>query len=325
MCGAGIECAAVVKADAYGMGMEKIAQLLRENGTKDFFVANSREGRKLRSHIGEGARIFILDGYSRDHSDDFVRAALVPCLADLNSLKLFLFDFRDQDYAVHIETGLNRLALDDMATASHLAEMHARQPALIMSHLACADDRKSPVNRIQLDRLRNCALARLFPGAPLSLAGTEGIFLGQDYRFDFVRPGIGLYCGGFGQTTSDSLGIDASLIAVKEINSGEGVGYGQTWVAPRRTKIAALSMGYADGLPRTEREFRFFANGTGCAVRGRVSMDIVNVDVTHLDTVPEKFELIGENQSLSQLSHSFGEIPNSILTRFGACMDRRIV
>lgn len=305
--------------------MAEVAKTLFQRGAKDFFVANSEEGTELRSSIGGSARIFVLDGYSRDYADDFRRGDLIPCIADLNSLEGFIVDFPDGDYALHIETGLNRLALDDTAAVKFLANVHSSQPVLIMTHLACADDENSTFNKVQLDRLKHSEVCQLFPDTPLSLAGTEGILLGQRYRLDHVRPGIGLYCGGFGQITNDCLKIEARLISTKEIEAGESIGYAKAWTATRQMRTAALSMGYADGLPRTEREFRFFADGVECAVRGRVSMDIVNVDVTHLDCVPDKFELVGEHQSLGQLCQDFGEIPNTVITRFGACMTRRTV
>lgn len=320
-----VETAAVVKADAYGLGMTKIALELLRCGAREFFVATAKEGQELRKAVGTGPRIFILSGYSRKEVQGFSKSRLVPCVVDSTSLADYIRDFPTGEYALHIETGLNRLAMPDNSSKGDSGVIEDRIPVLILSHLACGDDPHSATNPKQLVRFLESAAARQFPGVRLSLAATEGILLGKEYHLDLTRPGIGLFHGGYLDDAKECVQIQADLIAAKTISAGASVGYGNTWIAKTNTKVAALAMGYADGLPRTCSSFSFFASGDECPVIGRISMDIVNVDITHLRTVPEQFDLICKQQTVSQFAAKIGEIPNSVLTRFGACLERTYI
>jgi len=312
---------AVVKADAYGLGVQEIAPRLAARNVSEFFVADCEEGVGLRRIIGPKANIFVLSGYDPLTRYEYTKFDLIPLICDPISLNQFSTECEDLNFGVLIETGHNRLALELTEKVMELIWRRSKNLSLLASHLACADERETETNSAQLGRFK--AILNVLPESPASLSGTDGIFLGSDYHFALTRPGIGLYCSTDRETLRDSIRLEASTLVVRSVAKGESVGYGHTWIANVPSRIATISIGYADGLPREHNgRIEFFAHGIACPVVGRVSMDLVNIDVTHLNHVPSKFELIGSNQTLTEFALKIGAIPNSCLVRFGQSLKK---
>ena len=190
-----------------------------------------------------------------------------------------------------------------------------------MSHLACADDINHLQNEKQLKAFMDMTSEI---ECPLSLSATGGIFLGEQYHFDICRPGIGLYGGMPFEKAKSVVELSLPVIQTRALVPEETVGYGATWIAHRPSLIATLSTGYADGLIRAmSGRAVVYANGKPCPIAGRVSMDLITVDVTHLTDIPEHMEILCEQQSIDQLADEAGTIGYEILTSLGNRYDRR--
>lgn len=306
----GVECGAVVKADAYGMGMEQVAPaLFHRAGCKNFFVANLAEAIKLRHHT-PGAIIYVLNGIFPNHIDYFIRHNIRPVLNDLEQIRLWADNSPSGPCAIHFDTGISRLGLSPVETAVfiHDTDLRARLDiALIMSHLACSDDRGNPMNGQQLTDFK--AITRHFPGTPASLANSGGILLGPDYHFDLVRPGLLLFGGNPSRETMPeniraALQITGKVLQIRALEVGQSVGYGATWTARRACHIATINIGYADGYLQMFNNCGFaWANDTKLAIIGRVSMDMIAVDVTDIKiTTGSDVELLGTHITLEMAS-----------------------
>ena len=320
--------AAVVKADAYGLGVAKVAPALAEAGCDSFFVARLEEGVALRPLV-PGARIFVLDGAPPDAVPALLSHALTPVLNSLADIAAWSAAAgaarRTLEAALHIDTGMNRLGLagDELAilSAQHAARLEGLNLALVMSHLACSDDAAAKMNGEQLSRFR-AALAML-PSAPASLAASGGVLLGKAYHFDMVRPGLGLYGGnphpGRENPVKAAAVLAGRMLQLRRIDSGESVGYAATFRAKRPTMLATVALGYADGIPRA-------ASGRGAAAiggarvpfMGRVSMDLVCLDITDLPFEPKRgdeVQFLGDTITLEDAAEAAGTSAYEILTR----------
>jgi alanine racemase len=331
--------AGVVKADAYGLGMAPVAKALAAQGCDTFFVARLSEGIALRPLVPQ-ARIFVLDGAAPDVVPALISHRLTPVLNALGEIAAWSACAREMhatlDAAIHIDTGMNRLGL----LASELAVLSAEAKerlgglriVLAMSHLACADDPSSPMNALQRDRFKT-ALAML-PQAPASLSSTGGVLLGNDYAFDMVRPGIGLYGGNPHHSAPNPFAAVAVLtgriLQLRRVDRGECVGYGATHRIERPGMLATVALGYADGVMRALGNTGSAAiAGQRVPVVGRVSMDLVTLDVTDvppraLETGAE-VELFGDMISLDEFAAAAGTANYEILTRLGSRLARRYI
>lgn len=307
---AGGRAAAVVKADGYGLGAARVAPALYQAGARDFFVALASEGRDLRPHLPLDARIFVLCGHME--GEDFT--GLIPVL---NSPEQF---FRDRalrpggPFAIQLDTGMNRLGFEPGEWAALRHEALAADPALIMSHLACADEPDHPANQAQLAAFHEMTAGC---GVPLSLAATGGILLGADYHFDLVRAGIGIYGGLPFAEAQPVVSLSLPVIQTRDVRPGEAVGYGYAWTAARPSRIATVAAGYADGLMRVlahHGTLCFWADDIACPVVGRVSMDLITVDVTDLPQVPAELEVLNERQGVDTLAAHAETIGYEVLT-----------
>ncbi|AUH35125.1 alanine racemase [Paracoccus tegillarcae] len=313
----GARAAAVVKADAYGLGAPRVVPALYEAGARDFFVALASEGQTLRAFLPDDTRIFILSGHMEG-------AELTGVIPVLNSPRQF---FRDrtmrpgQPFAIQLDSGMNRLGIEPAQWAVIRDEALADQPALIISHLACADEPDHPANAMQL-----AAFQQMTAGCdvPLSLAATGGILLGPDYHFDLVRPGVGLYGGQPFAEAQPVVRLSLPVIQTRDVQAGEFVGYGATWSADKPCQIATVAAGYADGLLRTMsgQGANLYAAGTACPIVGRVSMDLITADVTALAQVPETLDIICPAQKIDDLAGLAGSIGYEILTSLGHRYER---
>ncbi|MBV9990684.1 MAG: alanine racemase [Alphaproteobacteria bacterium] len=325
MCGPAA-VAGVVKAEAYGMGMIPVARSLAAIGCDTFFVARLEEGVKLRPEVPE-ARIFVLDGAQPDAVPALVGHRLTPVLNSLAEVAAWSAAARtlrtDLDAAVHIDTGMNRLGLPGAELAVLAAESKTRlaglRVVLWMSHLACAEDPQARMNRIQLDRFHT-ALAML-PAAPASFASSAGIMLGKDYAFDMVRPGVGLYGGNPQPSRPNPFATVAVLtgriLQMRHIEPGESAGYGATFRPTRPSVLATCGLGYTDGLMRALAGRGFGAiDGKRVPVAGRVSMDLITLDVTDAPSakVGGDVEFIGDHIALEEIAAASGTASYEILT-----------
>ena len=334
--------AAVVKADGYGLGARMVAPALAGAGAETFFVARLEEGAALRPLLPR-ARIFVLDGAPPDAVPGLITHHLTPVLNSLGEIAAWSAaaqtlgkgaSHRALDAAIHIDTGMNRLGLPNGELATLAAEWKTRLAGinlvLLMSHLACADDMaaEAAMNRRQLERFR-IALAML-PPAPASLAASNGIYLGKDYHFDLVRPGIGLYGAGPKGRENPMKTVallTGRVLQVRRIDKGESVGYAATFHAKRPTMIATVALGYADGFLRAASNRGTAAiGGVRVAVVGRVSMDLITLDVTALKNPPrpgDEAELMGDAISLAEVAEAAGTNEYEILTRLSSRVPRR--
>jgi alanine racemase len=321
------ETAAVVKADAYGCGLVPCARALRAAGARTFFVAQTPEGAALREALGPEPVIYVFNGFMEVDAELQAAFDLRPVISSPDQMRrlgerLSSFPSRPK-IGVHIESGINRMGFTarelDRLRAAPLPEVEV---SLVMSHLACADEPGHSMNpRQRIAFASRAALTQRFArGAALSLSATGGTLLGEGYHFDMVRPGVGLY-GGLPYAQARAVAhLQAPLLQVREIPKGETVGYGATWRAERASRIGVLPVGYADGFHRITAGANVYLDGLPAPVVGRVSMDMITVDLTDLPEPPPGalVEVLGPNNTVDDLAHAAGTIGYEVLTALGA-------
>jgi len=326
------ETAAVVKADAYGIGLEPAARVLAAAGCRTFFVARPEEGQRLRAILPE-AVIYVLDGLIEGTARSLADADLRPVLgswAEIEEWAAFKDTGARTGSAIHVDTGMNRLGLslhEALALARSPELLAAVAPSLLMSHLACSDTPEHPLNlRQQALFLEICGQ---FPRLPASLANSGGILLGEEFHFDVVRPGIALYGGA--QVTGQPnpmrpvVTAEARVLLVRDADEGETVGYGATERLKRPSRIAILAAGYADGYHRlagssdARKGAHVHVRGRMAPLVGRVSMDLMAVDVTDVPAVSrgDWAELFGPHVPIDEVAHAAGTVAYEFLTDLG--------
>src|SRR3982075_2509660 len=328
------ECAGVIKADTYGCGVDPVARALAAAGCKTFFVATLDEARAARAAV-PAAAIYVLDGFFQNCGDAYAKIDARPVIGDLNELAEWDVFCRRSGWAggaaIHIDTGMNRLGLTLVEAQGIIPRINAGDHGitLVMSHLACAESLNHPLNAKQLATFRE--IASLFSGVPASLSNSSGVFLGPQFQFDMVRPGAALY--GVNPTPEADnpmqpvVELKARIVQLRNVERGDSVGYGGTWTARRPTKLAIVSTGYADGYFRAAsandgtRGAEVIVAGKRCPVAGRISMDLMAIDITDL---PDKTArrghmgtLIDEGITVDELAHHFGTIGYEVLTGLG--------
>ncbi|MBN06720.1 MAG: alanine racemase [Rhodospirillaceae bacterium] len=335
----GAEVAAVVKADAYGMGMAEVAPVLSDAGCRTFFTATSEEGIALRDLLPD-AGIHVFNGPMPGLVEDMIRHQVTPVLNSIDQAELWaeqIARFRDPDQAtpladLHIDTGMCRLGLaleevDAFAENSALANIVKLDVAL--SHLACAHDPAHEMNAFQQAAFNT--KAQNLSAKRKSLAASAGLFLGTQYHFDLVRPGIAIYGGnpqpGHPNKMTQVIKIQGRILQVRHVDTPQTVGYGATYRVEGPAQIATVAFGYADGYLRSfSNSGRAWIGGHEVQVAGRVSMDLTTLDVTG---VPPRFifpgalvDFIGPEQSITQMAEDAGTIDYEILTRLGSRFGR---
>jgi alanine racemase len=329
--GARVRCGAVVKADAYGLGARYVAPALYAEGCREFFVAHLDEGFRLRPLLPESS-IYILNGLPSGGEADCADVGLVPVLNSLDQCHAWTMRARELGKAlpavVQVDSGMNRLGMSqrEIKGSSQLAGLDIR---FVMSHLACADVPSHVANVMQLEKFRH--LAEHFPSSPRSLANSSGIFLGRDFHHDVVRPGAALY--GINPIPTQvnpmrpAVRLSARVVQVREADEGDHVGYGWDFRTNSAARLATLSIGYADGLPRAlGKGGVVYFEGHALPIAGRVSMDSITVDVSNLQ--PDRLgpgsevEVIGDHQSVDDLAEAIGTIGYEVLTGLGHRYER---
>ena len=333
---ASAECGAAVKGNAYGLGIAPVARALWEAGCRSFFVARPSEGEELRAILPD-AVIYVLDGLFAGQAEFYAKLNLTPALISAEEAREWAgfgrVYGRKLPCALHVDTGINRLGFSMTEFLSLLDDsftMAGLNVSLLMSHLACADEPSHPLNAIQRDAF---ALVRhKLPGVPASLANSSGIFLGADYIHDLVRPGIALYGGNPTPASANPMRavahLEGTVMQVRDVRAGETVGYGATWQASRPTRIAVLGAGYKDGVPRAlssrqnDGPAQVYLGGRRCPVIGRISMDMMAIDITDLMPHPvargTRAEIIGDNIPIDEAASWAATISYELLTRLGS-------
>jgi alanine racemase len=342
------ECAAVVKADAYGIGIEAAAPALHAAGCRHFFVAQVSEGARVRAALAPRpqARVYVLNGLQAgsDPHADYCEHGLSPVIGSAEELARWAGHSARQisspACAIHLDTGMNRLGFRSLAALKEALARHDRETLgidLLMSHFVSSEEADNPINAIQIARFEEARAA--FRDLPASLANSSGAFLRERPFYDLIRPGYALYGGnptpGAPNPMKSVVTLEIAIQQTRWIEADETVGYNQQWTAPRRTRLATLLAGYADGLPRGAGATHgkpaadVVIAGRRCPLVGRMSMDLCIADVTDLpeDAVQAggPAELIGEEIGIDEFAARAGTIGYHVLTSLGRRYHRRYV
>lgn len=346
----GAEIGAVLKADAYGLGLEPVAKALRHAGCQSFFTATVAEAARVREIVPD-AHIYALASMNTGTAAAFAEHNIRPGLASLEQVREWAAYCKSQrrplPAALHVETGMNRYGLkpdelDSLINDKNCLDSHCLDSfeiSLLMAHLACADEPDHPQNQQQLNRFLR--IKKHFPGVPASLANSGGILLGPDYHFDMVRPGLALYGENphnrpISADIKPVVRLEAFIGQIFTLKPGDNIGYGATFTCRQETKIAVISVGYADGFFRAlgggennQPGLTVFIGGHKVPVIGRISMDMATLDVSAIadDQLSRgtPVELIGPHSPISEVAKKAGTIAYEILTSLGNRYDRRYI
>jgi alanine racemase len=329
-----VECAAVVKANAYGLGLKPVVAALADAGCKTFFVADIAEARIVRARAKD-ATIYVLHGFTLQCAEAFIELAARPVINSMTELAEWDTFVAGRAWqggaALHVDTGMNRLGVspEEAAALAPRVQTQNHGIALLLSHLACADIPDHPLNARQLQLFRE--LRALYSGIPASLANSSGIFLGDATYFDLARPGAALYginpTPGRPNPMKSVIELTGRIVQIRAVVREQTIGYGATWTARRNSRIAAVALGYANGLLRAGSADDEHPGGAAivagkrCPIVGRISMDLLMLDITDLaDGAVRRGDfatLIGGELSIDEVAAAAGTIGYEVLTRLG--------
>ncbi len=317
----------MLKADAYGLGVAPVSRRLWREGARRFFVARPAEGVALRQALGPtpDATVYVLDGCPDGSADALHAHSLVPVLNSLPQVGEWAAHARrvgrSLSAALHVDTGMNRLGLrpeEARALAQSVDALRGVEVELVISHLACADAPDEAMNGAQASSF--AATAALFPQARTSLGASAGLLLGPQCRGHVVRPGVRLYGGGGKDGRPDPrlrtvATLDAPILQVRNVLPGEAIGYGAAFRATRPMRVAVAAIGYADGVLRAAERTRYgWLAGARRALLGRISMDLIALDVTGCEAGPgARVELFGANLPLDEAAADAGTLAYELL------------
>jgi alanine racemase len=329
-----VECAAVVKANGYGLGLKPVVAALAAAGCKTFFVADMSEARVVRARA-KGATIYVLHGFTLQCAEAFIELGARPVINSMTELAEWDAFVAARGWqggaALHVDTGMNRLGVSPQEAAALAPRVQTENHgiALLLSHLACADVPDHPLNAAQLQLFRE--LRSLYSGIPASLANSSGIFLGDAAYYDLARPGAALY--GINPTPrlpnpmKSVVELAGRVVQIRSVAREQTIGYGATWTARRNTRIAVVALGYANGLLRAGSASDEHPGGAAivagkrCPIVGRISMDLMMVDITDLpDSAVRRGDLatlIGGELGIDEVAANAGTIGYEVLTRLG--------
>ncbi|MGH1402727.1 MAG: alanine racemase [Alphaproteobacteria bacterium] len=333
--GPSCEASAVVKANGYGLGVERIAPALYHAGARSFFVATVEEGEVLRNALPKGD-IYILNGFSTHERKLYHQYQLSPVLNSLYDIEQYARFSSDMEKTlpalIHVDTGMNRLGLEQPEV-----EFIGRDPAIldgidvqyVMSHFCSSEQPSNPSNRRQYDLFHRLC-QKLEAGKTAfkkSICNSGGIFADDTYHLDLVRPGIALYGGNPSDEDvnpmSQLVSLDVPILQIKSVKSGDFCGYNETYRFDKNSRIAILSIGYADGVSRyLSNQGALYYKGYNLPIRGRVSMDLIICDLSgvaecDMPAIGDMVEVLGGHQTIDDLAQSAGTIPYEILTSLG--------
>ncbi len=328
------ECAAVIKADAYGSGIEPVAAALAKAGCKTFFVADLAEARRARA-AAPTAAVYVLNGLMPSTPPSFAEINARPVIGSMLELAEWDAFVAAQQWrggaALHVDTGMNRLGISAEEAAALAPRIRSGNHGitLVMSHLACAEMPEHPLNDKQIKLFREVRI--LYRGIPSSLANSSGVFLGAAAHCDMVRPGAALFgvnpMPGRSNPMQAVIDLRGRIVQVRTVPRGGTIGYDATWTAKRSTRVAIVAVGYADGYLRAASASDHTPGGHAivsakrCPLAGRVSMDLLAVDVTELPEGAvrrgDMATLIGNGITVDDLANSAGTIGYEVLTSLG--------
>ncbi|KAB2704014.1 MULTISPECIES: alanine racemase [Brucella] len=319
--------AAVVKADAYGLGASRVAPAFYDAGCRDFFVAHLGEAIALKPFLQPDATLYVLNGLQPGTEEACAREGILPVLNSLEQIEnwaaLATRQGKKLPALLQLDTGMSRLGLSPKEFERFLENatlLDAIDIKFVISHLASGDEPENAANARQLANM-TALLARL-PKLPVAFANSGGSFLDKTYHFDLARPGVALYGVGPKSEIIPVLTLSARVIQVREINKGAAVGYGGAYIAEGPMRVATIAVGYADGWFRSlSNKGAAFFGDTRLPIIGRVSMDSITLDVSALPEGTLKLgslvELIGPHQRLEDVARDCDTIPYEILTALG--------
>jgi len=331
----GVICAAVLKANAYGMGVKEVATRLYQEGCRHFFMAHLSEAIEIKNYVGADSFIYVVNGLRKGDEEVYLHYNLIPVLGDPQQIHTWNSFCQDKNQylkaALHFDTGMTRTGISMKAAQNMgLLQISNIEIVCVMSHLACTYQSSHPMNEAQ--RVAFDTLRQRFPFALGSLSNSGGFFLGEAHHYDMIRLGLALT----GCRTSVPRGdytlkpvvkAYAQILQINEISRGESVGYDATFIASRASRIATLGVGYADGYLRSlSNRGEVYFEGHKLPVVGRVSMDLVTIDITEVPShkihIGDWVELFGDNILIDYLAERAGSVPWELLTRIGHRFER---
>ena len=319
--GRNVELSAVVKSDAYGLGITKLVPAIESYGISSFFTATLFEAIKVRK-CSPHSEIFTLNGF------DFLKAGLyqefniTPVINSLTEAKKFIEIFhQSHKTALQLNTGMNRLGLNKESLFENINIIKSLPLTLILSHLACADDTHNEENIAQRDLF--LGLCKSLPNIRKSISASHGTFLGSEFHFDMVRPGIGLYGGIKNNDLKQVIQVKVPVLQNFVVDENKQVGYNFTYRAKNTMKFATLAMGYADGLPRSlSNKGRLFCGNRSCPIIGRISMDLVTVDISSLPETPDYLNVFSPEYQVADFAKDCQTISHEVLVNLGERISR---
>ena len=316
---AGVATGAAVKADGYGLGAREVMAHLAAAGCRDFYVSTWAEAEKL-GPIPAGASLSVLHGVAGADLETALASTARPVLNSAAQIALWNQAASGRACDVMVDTGMNRLGL----RTDEIGILDGMKIQTLMSHLACADEDHA-MNAVQRDRRE--AVAASVPAARYSLANSAGVCLGSNYAFDLVRPGLALY-GGIPRREAEGhiaqvAFPEVEVVQRRTIRAGESIGYGASWTATRDSEAAIINIGYADGYLRCfAASGRASVDGTSLPLIGRVSMDLVAIDVSAAAELEEN-DWVSLDYKLATASEATGLSQYELLTGLGNRFERR--
>ncbi|WP_276122552.1 alanine racemase [Pararhizobium qamdonense] len=325
------QAAAVVKAEAYGLGAKNVCSALYASGCRNFFVAQFEEAVKLRPCLSADAKVFVLNGLQPGNEEACARSDIIPVVNSLEQWRRWSITAKCRKFSLkavlQFDTGMSRLGVppEERSTlAVELAGQAGVDIIFIMSHLASADEHDSDQNNDQLVEMKR--ISKEFPHLKICFSNSGGIFLGKDYHAQVARTGIALYGGlpiiGKPNPMEPVVALDVAVIQTRTVPVGAKIGYNGTHIAARETRLATIAAGYADGLPRSlSGRGAVYYEGRRLPIVGRVSMDSITIDITALSegtlSLGSVVEVLGPHQALEDLARDAGTISYEILTGLG--------
>lgn len=332
------EIAGVIKANAYGIGAEQVFNKLKSLNCPQFFVANLDEALSLRKHDNT-ANIAVFGSLIKGAEKEYIENKITPVLNSPEDIKIWQKTAKDTDKKlpafIHFDTGMNRLGLSSEEASTlidNLDILNGINVQMMMSHFACADENEHILTQEQADKFAD--IAKHFPNTKKSLANSSGLFANSDYHYDMARPGYALYGGNptphIKNPVKSVVSLKSRILQTREVKKGQSIGYGASHIFKKDTRTATLALGYADGFLRSSsNKAKLYYNDIPCNVIGRVSMDLVTIDVGHIDenTIHQGdwVEVLGKNQNVDDLSITSGTIGYEILTSLGARYNREYI
>ena len=313
----------VVKGDAYGHGLKECVNTLHQNGSKDFYVARLEDALLIRRQIKE-ARIYLLSGVITSKCcKQIISNKLIPIINNSDQLNIINNFPRTIKYILHFDTGMNRLGFNLDKIDEFENQIQIKNVIFLMSHLTSSDDRDLKQSKYQLDQIKK--INKIFK-KPLSIANSGGVFIGKSFHLDFVRPGKSLY--GINPFFKKSFGLKpvmsifAPILQISNITKGQSIGYSKTYVTKKKMVIATIDFGYSDGYLRGgSNRGKVFIDNIPCPIVGRVSMDLITIDVTSIDKkklfIGKPVEILGSNQSYEEIAYETGTNEHEILISLG--------